>query len=97
MPVGQLLDSLEVSLEVYSADLDCRLVGLLLLSAAEVWNLEGGGGGGGGLKLPLPGLSPGGPPLGGTPPLELLELAPPLPGCALLDGLEGSRACSSSS
>ena len=36
----QLLDSLEVSLEAYSAELDCRLVDRLLLSAAEGWNLE---------------------------------------------------------
>ena len=39
MPTGQLLDSLEVSVEVELAELDCRVVDLLLLSPAEGWNL----------------------------------------------------------
>ena len=42
--------------------------------------------GGGGAELPLPGLSLGGPPLGGTPPLR----APAPPGCALPVGLLAS-------
>ena len=54
--------------------------------------VEPGGGGGPGRALPLPGLLPGGPPIGGCPPPELLDPARPPPGCALPDGLEWSPA-----